>query len=672
MTDADLTAVPAELRDGLPAELAEAEIVGSETAAVDDSLRLYGPPGTGKTTQIALRLAALMLGEPDLGPSDMTVVTYRKALAATTRRRLAAWGALEHIDDLDDVNPNSNDADNPFRFWNTIHAGAARATAFHDRIDSDDRLSGMVTDDYPSQKYEFCKENDIRCYPQNPWETTRWQAFYQLYTYAKSNLLDVGHWRHVAADDLRPLRSDNRAEELLETFREEWGNAVNFRQIVHKWESFKAEHDCHDFYEQLEAALVGPLPETRVVVVDEYHDATPLMAAVCERWVEAAETAIVAGDPDQVCNGYAGASPRFFEGLGDRVERDMPVVLLDHSWRCPDEHFEAAARVLSQERNVPDVTTSGRGELRRYTSSHYDEENGDWRQLPDRSEAASPVRLWENYGSDIMFLTRTQKQVDAVAAALDEAGIIYKSQPDALNVEADWQERLTLLNALATLEGVTRADTAGLDDFDGDAAHQPRSASNYALSVEETRTLLEHTHRQHLDSRRSDWHLWLLNHEEEAGDTVPVELLTEHVSRTWWNHYTSGKESLADLTGLSDRDTEAMAAAWERYDRFDDKEPATAATRVLTIHASKGSEASDVVIFDGITKSIEERHAENADARENGARTWYVALTRASDRLHIVRAAFEYMVPFLPDDLEPVAAKATQDKLAATDGGEPQ
>jgi DNA helicase-2/ATP-dependent DNA helicase PcrA len=81
-------------------------------------------------------------------------------------------------------------------------------------------------------------------------------------------------------------------------------------------------------------------------VIDEYHDATPLMAAVSERWVEAADNAIAAGDPDQVVNGYAGASPRFFEEIGDRIERDLPVVQLDRSWRCPDEHFEAAARIL--------------------------------------------------------------------------------------------------------------------------------------------------------------------------------------------------------------------------------------------------------------------------------------------------------------------------------------
>ena len=673
MSDERLTEVAGALE--LPEELAEAEIAGTETAAIDESLRLHGPPGTGKTTQIALRVGSLLAGEPDLSPSQMSVVTYRKSLASTVRRRLARWNAVEIPENAD---PNSPDAENPFRSWNTIHAVAARATGFHDDIDKDIELSGMVSgggdNGQRDQRLAFCKEQEIQCYPRKPWHETRWTVFYDLYTYAKNNLLDVGQWKHIDGDDLRPLRADDGAEDRLEAFHEEWGESVEFRQVVHKWEAFKAENDCHDFYELLEAALYGPLPPARVVVIDEYHDATPLMAAVSERWIDAAETAIVAGDPDQVCNGYAGASPRFFEELGDHVERDMPVVLLDHSWRNPAEHREAAARVLRQERAVPQVGTTGRGELIRHPTSQYHNDGGQWQHLPKHNEPGSPVRLWREYGENIMFLARTQKQVDGIAAALDEAGIIYKTQDDAV-AGASWSTRLRLMSALSVLEGVSpdaadEVDQAtSIEDYGG-VDTTDSSLGNRALSVEETRTLLGHTNRTYLDSTRSDWQLWLIEHEREAGDTVPLELLTEHVTDKFWSRYNAGKGSVGQLARLSDRDGEAMRAAWDRYDSYN-HDASAAETRVLTIHASKGSEASDVVVFDGITKSISSGLEEDADSRENEARTWYVALTRASERVHIVRDAFEYLVPYLPEDLEPAAAKTAEDKLAATDGGEP-
>lgn len=673
MSDDRLTEVADALE--LPEELAEAEIAGTETAGIDESLRLHGPPGTGKTTQIALRVGTLLGGEPDLSPAQMSVVTYRKSLASTVRRRLARWNAVEIPEN---ANPNSADPENPFRSWNTIHAVAARATGFHDDIDNDIELSGMVSGGgngtgQRDQRLAFCKEEGIQCYPRKPWHETRWTVFYDLYTYAKNNLLDVGQWKHIDGDDLRPLRSDDRAEDRLEAFHDEWGDAVEFAQVVHKWEAFKAEHDCHDFYELLEAALYGPVPPSRVVVIDEYHDATPLMAAVSERWIDAADTAIVAGDPDQVCNGYAGASPRFFEDLDEHVERDMPVVLLDHSWRNPAEHREAAARVLRQERAVPQVGTTGRGELLRHPTSQYHNDGGQWRHLPRHDEPGSPVRLWRQYGENIMFLARTQKQVDGIAAALDEAGIIYKTQDDAVAGES-WATRLQLMSALEVLEGVS-VDAEGvgqktsIEDY-GQTDDTNNAIENRALSVEETRTLLTHANRRYLDSERADWHLWLIEHEREAGDTVPLKLLTEHVTRKFWERYNAGQSSIGQLTRLSDRDTEAMRAAWDRYDTYT-HDATTSETRVLTIHASKGSEASDVVVFDGITKSISTGLEEDADSRENEARTWYVALTRASKRVHIVRDAFEYLVPYLPEDLEPAAAKATQDKLAATDGGEP-
>jgi len=82
-------------------------------------------------------------------------------------------------------------------------------------------------------------------------------------------------------------------------------------------------------------------------------------------------------------------------------------------------------------------------------------------------------------------------------------------------------------------------------------------------------------------------------------------------------------------------------------------------TRVLTIHASKGAEASNVVVFDGVTDTIVDSMDQSAGLRENEARTWYVALTRASKRLHIIRGAFGYDT-YLPDDLEPWAAEAAE------------
>jgi len=659
MTDSDerITEIPDTLRAGLPDTLEDAEIAGTDVAGVDESLRLHGPPGTGKSTQSALRIGTLAV-EQGVRPEQMTVVTYRRSLADTIRKRLVEWNA---VDVPDGVDPTSSQSENPFQYWTTIHAAAARATGFLRDLDSDDPLAGMA--DYKAKR-QFCREMGIDFRPPKPWLETRWTVFEDLYQYAKNNLLDVGKWRCVDDEQLTPLRSDPQAEQRLDEFRQEWGAGVSFEDVVDRWRQFKRDHDVYDFFEQLEVALIGGTPPARLVVIDEYHDATPLMAAVSERWIDAAETVIVAGDPDQVVNSYAGASPRFFEELGERVDRDMPTVRLGRSWRCPDEHFEAAASVLRDERDVPALTTAGPGEILRHSTAPYEHDGDSWR-FPDPETDGSAYQLWESFGPDIMFLTRTQKQADGVAAALDDEGVIYRSQP---SVGGSWDTRLSLLRALNVLEDVAPDQTArtALDDY-GDRSPATHSPAKRALDVDDARTLLRHTHGRYLDSDRDEWQAWLLEHEHKGDDAVPVSEFGEHVGSKWWLRYNRGAGSIGELTRLDQRDRDALRAAWERYDRFGvDLEEV--GTRILTIHASKGAEASDVVVFDGITGRIQESISSDSEARENEARTWYVALTRASERLHILRDSFSWTDDYLPRDLEPRAARAAAD-AARTDGG---
>lgn len=653
-----ITAVPDALRDEFPPELKDAAMAGTERAGADESLRLHGPPGTGKSTQSALRIGTLAVGEPHIRPSEMTVVTYRRSLADTIRKRLVEWGAVEVPDGVD---PSSSRSENPFQFWTTIHAAAARATGFLSDLDSEDPLSGMA--DYAAKR-RFCAEMGIDFRPPKPWLETRWTVFEDLYQYAKDNLLDVGVWRHIDDDQLTPLRNDNRAEKRLDDFREEWGAATSFDYVVEQWREFKRKHDIFDFYELLEAAVAGSLPPTRLVVIDEYHDSTPLMAAVCERWIDAAETAIVAGDPDQVVNGYAGASPRFFEELGDRVDTELPIARLDRSWRCPDEHFAAAARVLRAERDVPALETAGPGEILRHGTPRY-EHNGEKWHFPGPETEGSAYHLWHTYGPEVMFLTRTQKQADGIAAALDDQGVIYRSQS---SVGGSWETRLSLLRALDIVEDVapnSGSAATALGDYmdDGEESDPSKlSPTHRALSVEDARRALEYTHGRYIDSDRDVWESWLSEFERND-DSVPLSAFAEHVGEKWWLRYNRGRGSIDELTRLGERDKDALRAAWNRYDRFDvDLEDVP--TRILTIHASKGAESTDVVVVDGITGEIRDSVDTDAGARENEARVWYVALTRASERLHVLRDAFSYTHEYLPRDLEPQAARA-----AVADGG---
>jgi DNA helicase-2/ATP-dependent DNA helicase PcrA len=639
--------IPGWLRENLPKELEEMELVGTDVAGVTDSARLYGPPGAGKTTQITVR-TAVVADALNLHPSEITVCTYRTSQANKVRERGVDWDAFPEAD-----------AD-AYEYWATTHAVAARATGFHDEFDGDrDDLEGMVNE---KQKRRFCDEYDIMFQVPKPWYSTAWDVFQDLYTYAKQNMLDVGSSRFIDSDrwDRRPLKQDMRAWRKLEAFREKWGHSTSFPKVAETWEQWKRRHNVYDFHEQLEAALAAdaPLPPMRLLVIDEYHDAYPLMATLSEEWIRNAEIALVAGDPDQCINSFNGADPRIFERLHERVDIDMPVIHLAKSHRCPDEHYQAAARMLREERNVPALDTDGRGLINRFTPTamDYNDRAGKW-VLPDADEPGTPVWLWCEYGPGVMFLARTQRQLDGVGAALDRHGIVYESQND---VAGDWTERLRLMRSLdkvADVRPATQASVVDVDQYNNDGRQYDRIGRK-RFTPDEAFALFEHSDSRALDDRGEL--LSLISRARREPTMVPLADFAEHVKDTWWGRYADGRESIDGLTYLSDEEKTAMKMAWTRYEDREFTMDVAEGTRLLTVHAAKGAEQDDIVLYDGTTKRIQDQCDKHDDERGNEARTWYVALTRASERLHIVRDGHEWTRQHLPDDLEPAAAAAAK------------
>lgn len=657
MTDED--PIPERVQTRLREEgIIDPQITGIEVAGLDESVLMHGPPGTGKTFE-SLGRSISRGDEQGFGPDEMTVVTYRRSLADEMIDRVVDWNAYQRPD-LPLTDPESR-----FHYWGTINAVAARATRFFDTVVEACRgemlhgLAGMM-DETAAQA--FCNHVGIQCEPAAPWFETPWTMFKALYDYAKNNLLDVGEYRYLDSHRLTSLRSDIRADRLLDEFNSHWSEP--FSEVVRAYERWKHENDVHDFYEQLEAGLVGELPRMRHLVIDEYHDAYPLMAALCERWVEEADVAIVAGDPDQVVNAYAGADPRFFERLPDRVSKPLHSIELSRSYRCPDEHFAAAARVLSQERNPPRLRTNGVGEIREYQPPSIEQgSSGSW-LLPDPEASGTPVFLWSQFGPEILFLARTRAQIDGIGAHLDEQGIVYGAQS---GVAGDWEYRLTLMRALRLVDQVRPVDQAS---FDQEEARQYSPVANKRFSPDEAWLLLRHCDRSVFHDYSGLESLIRDCQTEMEPVPVPLSEWQQYIRSGWWDRYANGQASISHLTTgdyLSERDKRAMSAAWTRYQEESDwtLNALTGGTRLLTVHASKGTQSSDVVLYDGVTNRIRERTRRHGDVSENEARCWYVGLTRASERLHLVRQGIEWTRSWLPEGL---VVAAQQDARRARRG----
>ncbi len=638
---------PVEIVEGLPDDLKDAKIKGGETYPPRASIRLNGPPGAGKSTQICLRVATLI--ENGVDPNDITIVTFRRSLADTIERRLKKWGVID--DDLD------------LEFWTTTHAACNRVTGLLSQNKEDYRKNsgqsmGPAVTEF--EKSYFCAEVlNVKYYAPQPWETTRGELFFDVIEYAHNNLLDP-------TDD-GDLHLIPEYDDLLE----EWPG-VNVPSLYEDWQEFKDRNDLIEFWELLEAGLTGQLPPTEVVVVDEYHDAYPLMAKVAERWVTNAETAIVAGDPLQVVNAYSGADPRFFT---ERLDH-LPEVLLDKSWRCPETHWQAAARMLEQEFDAPPIARDGRGEIMEYRSPPMEYACAAGWTVPGASQPGSPGALFEEYVEgeptrDMLLLARTRKQIQGISAALDKAGVVHECQLD----DYGWDDhQVKVLNAVLKLSGVP--GNYGESNHGSGLLQYNHDPATIRLTPGEVAAVLQHVHAATLtlssDERDDVVNSLIEDAETGAGEeSLSVDDVDEWVKPAFWRKYTDGAATVRRLTKggeFDDDDLEALQDAAVRYDAVG--ENAVKKVRVLTIHGSKGSEASDCVVYDGITGTISTEMERSKATRENEARSWYVALTRGSERLHIMREGFSWVKPHLPENIVPHARQNAQRVVEVNGGGE--
>jgi DNA helicase-2/ATP-dependent DNA helicase PcrA len=603
-----------------PDELADIDIPGIEEYPATESVKLHGPPGTGKTTTSAARVG-LLLDQHGYKLRDVTWCTYRTALAEETLQKFAEWdlvseATLEHR------------REGAAQYIATAHAIGYRL------------MPDMPEPVEPWQKADFCSMQDIRYWSSEPWDTTRGQLLFDVMYWLKKNCYDPADPTDVSAAPMYP--------ELTE----EWPG-VSVPDQWQKWEDYKAEQQVIDYFEMLERPLEeGVAPETAIFVADEYHDAYPLLAEVVSMWMQHSEVVIVAGDPNQVVNNFDGASPAFFEHV------DLPTVLLDRSCRVAENHMAAAESLLSNAHSPPPVEPDDSGgDLHEYRSPQFWYSREDGWDVPSASSDASPAALVDEYGEDMMFLARTQQQVAGIGAALGCAGIIYQSQSDldGWNTESA-ETRLAIYNALQKMEGVAPTDFGhhggAITDYSG--GDSATTSTRRQLAPVEAAELLRVTKAKYLDESRVDTDD-AADDLEEKNECLTLEALDEFVTPEFWRVYTQGAGSVSSLnkTGgqqkLDDAEKRALTAAIDRYDSTVD--PDNIETKALTIHASKGQEAEDVVVYDGITRTIQQEIRQREDAENNEWRTWYVGVTRASERLHIMRGAFEWTMPFLPDGL---------------------
>lgn len=623
--------------------------VDTDGREITEDVKYYGPPGCGKSTTMAAHVARI-IQETDYTKSDIAWGTYRKELAEETLDRLVSWG----IFDEDDLTERAHGAT---RYIGTLHALGNRS---------------MGVTDAPAEyrhKAAFCYARDIPMANASD-ETAPGKLLFDVFEWLQNSMLDPSD---PAVLETTPL-------DAIERFNAQRSESIS--DLWDEWERYKRDEELIDFAEQISIPIDRDISSPRpIVVIDEYHDVNELMATLCEQWVQDAEIAIVAGDRDQVVNEYAGASPTYFNEL------DLPEQLLDTSWRVPANIWDLSGTILDNAPGhaQPPVSTVSSGSIYTYGSPgeyirHPDEEAGEvghWLTPPVKPGHPAQIALEHGDGAhdpdgpgfhtdpdDVLILARTRQQVRGICASLDGTGMLYRTQ-DGLG---GWQSsthdgartRTKLFNALEALDGFDPGE-AGLISVNGtldqfiDETAPTTAKTEFAIRPAEAGAMLNAANGRKL-SVNADTVDDICDKlaERDENDLVDEIEFFEWTKPSFWDDYTEGARSVQNLNknAISGRARSSLLNALVRHGGNGPLTDKQIGVEVMTIHASKGHEASDVIVFKGITNKIAEGVRRDKQTRANEYRTWYVACTRTSERLHLVNGGFSWTLA-LPS--EPLA-----------------
>lgn len=399
------------------------------------------------------------------------------------------------------------------------------------------------------------------------------------------------------------------------------------------------------------------------VLVDEFQDTNTVQYALLQALVAHNQNLYAVGDPDQSVYRWRGADYRNVNKLkGDY--QDLNTILLEQNYRSTQMILDGAMAVIDKHpaRTRKQLFTSRSGGTKIYMFEAYNEEE-EARFIIDTIALA--VREGTHQPGDFAVMYRTNAQSRAVEEAFIRANLPYKlvgaqrfygrkevkdlvAYLRLVHNPADSVSLLRVINVptrgigAKTLEQLQEAARAAnitpaeiirdLGDSGPKSVFAPRFGNKAAASLANFGLMLSHWTAarselsvvQLMDTimERTGYRDFLLDGSEEGDERWANVLELRGVAQEFKDAPLT--EFLEQLALVSDQDTVAEEGK---------------APILLTLHAAKGLEFP-VVFMVGLDEGIlpHQRSFEDAEAMHEERRLMYVGMTRAKDRLYLLRA----------------------------------
>lgn len=603
----------------------------------DGPCMVLAGPGSGKTTVIVNRIKYLT-EELKVPPEKILVITFTKVAAEEMKERFCIlMGGEQGVS------------------FGTFHSLFFRILRYAYRYDA----SNILTEE---ERYRFLRDaaktaglgdelenefltslsNEISCVKNSGGE---------LKSY-KPGLMDRESFLKVISDFERRLRLEEKID------------FDDMLLLTHRL--FETRPEILDFWRDV----------YEYILVDEFQDICPLQYDLITQLASPRNNIFIVGDDDQSIYSFRGAAP----DLMARFEKDYKkiqgyeTVTLGVNYRCSPDIVECSTRLISVNKK------RFKKELRPEKTCFLNTATVRFRAFPDyKKEISYVLNMIEDLNAkgvdytEIAVLFRTNSQPGALVSQLKTKNIPFSVRDSIPNLYEHWiAKNIFAYIELAMIERRRQGDIADKRK----AADESPEWRRLFISI--ANRPVRYISRETMRRERLDFDVLF---QENRGKTYVTERLTKlkydlamiskldpmaavkYIRKAvgydeFLKRYASERSLDIDgLMGILD-EIEASSAEFETYDAW--KEHIREYTEVLkqrskernrenesgvsllTFHSAKGTEYDTVFIIDASENFAPYWQAGTAAEIEEERRMFYVALTRAKNRLFILHADERY------------------------------
>ncbi len=581
---------------------------------------VYAGPGSGKTTVITHRVGYL-ISKYNVDPSSILVISFTKAAAEEMKQRFKS--NYTHL-----INKTGKVT------FGTFHSVFFRILRCYYRYD----LNNIINE---GEKYKVIKNIVKTLGVGNQLDDE----------FVKDVILDIGLFKNSIAD------KENFAPDSL--------SKEDFDRVLFSYENYKNDYKRIDFDDMLTKCYELLIDQPRVlqsirkmykyILIDEFQDINSVQFEIIKLISSPNNNLFVVGDDDQSIYSFRGAKPTFILEF-DKMYKDTKKIILNLNYRSQENIINTANKLISNnnfrvEKKMSSVKDAGL-DIEVLRPKTREAENKEINDLIDNL-----IKEGYNY-EDIAIIYRTNILSSSIVDSFLDNNIPFISRERIYNIYEHWVAKDLICYLKAAMNINDREAIRKIIN------RPTRYITNKAIKAAES------YHKDFITSLKVKG--GLMDYQITYLDRLEVDLKTighleprsaisyirkdigydDHI-RNYCMEKQIGSEGLIEISDEIEETAlkystieefvnhikEFKESLYENKRNFSAKENQV---ELLTMHSAKGLEFKVVIIVEAIEDIIPHSKSQDDEGIEEERRLFYVAVTRAKERLYIFSPLSKY------------------------------